>query len=50
MKPAARTTAAKQDARQRLIRLIHVGKRELGLDDDPTAAALWLRGEIPHQR
>ena len=34
MKPAARTTAAKQDARQRLIRLIHVGKRELGLDDE----------------
>ncbi len=34
MKSAARTTAAKQDARQRLIRLIHVGKRELGLDDE----------------
>ena len=40
MKSAARTTAAKQDARQRLIRLIHVGKRELGLDDEIYRALL----------
>lgn len=39
MKSAARTTA-NQDARQRLIRLIHVGKRELGLDDDVYRALL----------
>ena len=39
MKSAART-AANQDARQRLIRLIHVGKRELGLDDDVYRALL----------
>jgi len=32
--------AANQDARQRLIRLIHVGKRELGLDDDIYRALL----------
>ncbi len=39
MKSAART-AANQDARQRLIRLIHVGKRELGLDDEIYRALL----------
>ncbi|CVF20228.1 gp16 family protein [Serratia marcescens] len=39
MKSAART-AANQDARQRLIRLIHVGKRELGLDDEVYRALL----------
>ena len=39
MKSAARTTA-NQDARQRLIRLIHVGKRELGLDDEIYRALL----------
>jgi phage gp16-like protein len=39
MKSAART-AANQDARQRLIRLIHVGKRELGLDDETYRALL----------
>jgi phage gp16-like protein len=39
MKPAPRT-AASQDARQRLIRLIHVAKRELGLDDEIYRALL----------
>ncbi|WP_079381547.1 gp16 family protein [Pseudomonas aeruginosa] len=39
MKSTART-AANQDARQRLIRLIHVGKRELGLDDEIYRALL----------
>ncbi len=39
MKSAART-AANQDARQRLIRLIHVGKRELGLDAEIYRALL----------
>lgn len=33
MKPVS-STAADQNDRQRLIRLIHVGKRELGLDDE----------------
>ena len=41
MKSAARTTA-NQDARQRLIRLIHVGKRELGLDDEWLHAVSYI--------